>query len=65
MLTPEGKAPKSTLINGKGRYPGGPAVPLAVIEVEPFKRHRLRIIAMSCLPDFTFSIDFQGNGIRL
>jgi iron transport multicopper oxidase len=56
----EGRAPSasdSTLINGKGRYPGGPAVPLAVIEVEPFKRYRLRIIAMSCLPDFTFSID--------
>jgi iron transport multicopper oxidase len=47
----------STLINGKGRYPGGPAVPLAVIEVEPFKRYRLRIISMSCHPDFTFSID--------
>jgi len=47
----------STLINGKGRYPGGPVVPLAVIEVEPFKRYRLRIIAMSCHPDFTFSID--------
>ena len=56
----EGKLPStsnSTLINGKGRYPGGPAVPLAVIEVEQFKRYRLRIIAMSCLPDFTFSID--------
>ena len=47
----------SAVINGKGRYPGGPAVPLAVIEVEPFKRYRLRIIAMSCLPDFAFSID--------
>ena len=47
----------STLINGKGRYPGGPAVPLAVIKVEPLKRYRLRIIAMSCHPDFTFSID--------
>ena len=47
----------STLINGKGRYPGGPAVPLAVIEVEPFKRYRIRIIVISCHPDFTFSID--------
>ena len=50
-------ASNSTLINGKGRYPGGPAVPLAVLKVEPFKRYRLRIIAMSCNPDFTFSID--------
>ena len=50
-------AANSTLINGKGRYPGGPAVPLAVIEVEPFKRYRIRIIGISCHPDFTFSID--------
>jgi hypothetical protein len=28
----------STLINGKGRYPGGPPVPLAVVHVEKGKR---------------------------
>jgi len=28
----------STLINGKGHYPGGPAISLAVLKVEPFKR---------------------------
>ena len=57
MLGNRSPLSNSTLINGKGRYPGGPAVPLAVIKVEPFKRYRLRIIAMSCHPDFTFSID--------
>ena len=28
----------STLINGQGRYPGGPATPLAVVNVEQGKR---------------------------
>jgi hypothetical protein len=28
----------STLINGKGRYPGGPDVPLAVVNVQQGKR---------------------------
>jgi iron transport multicopper oxidase len=40
-----------------GRYVDGPAVPLAVINVKRFKRYRFRIIAMSCDPDLTFSID--------
>ena len=25
----------STLINGKGRYPGGPSAPLAIVNVQP------------------------------
>jgi iron transport multicopper oxidase len=45
------------LINGKGRYPDGPAVPLAVINVQLGVRYRFRIIAMSCEPSFGFSID--------
>ncbi|KAI3604176.1 laccase [Moniliophthora roreri] len=49
--------PNSTLINGLGRYQGGPKSPLAVINVEFGKRYRLRIISMSCDPFFTFSID--------
>ncbi|KAF5376207.1 hypothetical protein D9615_008487 [Tricholomella constricta] len=49
--------PFSTLINGKGRYVDGPAVDLAVINVIKGKRYRFRIIAMSCDPNFTFSID--------
>ena len=48
---------QATLINGKGRYPNGPAVPLTVIKVKPNVRYRFRIIAMSCEPNFAFSID--------
>ncbi|KAG6848554.1 hypothetical protein H0H93_015962 [Arthromyces matolae] len=48
----------STLINGKGRWTGSPSnVTLAVINVTRGKRYRFRIIAMSCEPNFTFSID--------
>ncbi|KAH9963470.1 Cupredoxin, partial [Lactifluus volemus] len=47
----------STLINGKGRYPGGPSVPLAVVNVEQGKRYRFRLLAISCDPNFIFSID--------
>ncbi|KAL9715578.1 Laccase-1 [Leucoagaricus gongylophorus] len=47
----------SGLINGKGRFNGGPLVPFAVVNVEQGKRYRLRIFALSCRPFFTFSID--------
>lgn len=47
----------TTLINSKGRYVDGPAAPLAIVNVEPNTRYRLRIISMSCDPNFTFSID--------
>ncbi|PFH45432.1 multicopper oxidase [Amanita thiersii Skay4041] len=47
----------STLINGLGRYVGGPSSPLAVISVQPNKRYRMRLINMSCDPNFVFSID--------
>ncbi|GLB41438.1 putative multicopper oxidase family protein [Lyophyllum shimeji] len=50
-------ASQATLINGKGRYPNGPAVPLSVINVKQHKRYRFRIIAMSCDPSFNFVID--------
>ncbi|TFK35168.1 laccase [Crucibulum laeve] len=49
--------PDSGLINGKGRFVGGPAVPFAVVNVEQGKRYRLRVFAISCRPFFTFSID--------
>lgn len=45
------------MINGKGRYPGGPNVDLAVVNVQKGKRYRLRLFAMSCEPNFIFSID--------
>ncbi|KAG1721403.1 laccase [Suillus lakei] len=48
----------STLINGLGRYQGGPTdTELAVVDVEYGKRYRLRVIGMSCDPNFIFSID--------
>ncbi|KIM39599.1 multicopper oxidase [Hebeloma cylindrosporum] len=47
----------ATLINGKGRYEGGPASPLAVINVLPNKRYRFRLVSISCDPNFVFSID--------
>lgn len=47
----------ATLINGKGRYVGGPAVDLSVINVRPNKRYRFRLIGMSCDPEFIFQID--------
>ncbi|KAG5641835.1 Acyl-coenzyme A oxidase 2, partial [Asterophora parasitica] len=47
----------STLINGKGRADQGPVVPLSVINVERFKRYRLRLISVACEPNYIFSID--------
>ncbi|KAF9264305.1 laccase [Marasmius fiardii PR-910] len=49
--------PNSGLINGRGRYVGGPLVPYAVINVEQGKRYRFRLVSLSCRPFFTFSID--------
>ncbi|KAH9038809.1 laccase C [Lactarius pseudohatsudake] len=50
-------APNSTLINGLGRYSGGPESDLAVISVTQGKRYRFRLVSISCDPNFTFSID--------
>ncbi|KAG2138558.1 laccase [Suillus clintonianus] len=47
----------SSLINGLGRYVGGPPSDLAVISVQQGKRYRMRLVAMSCDPNFLFSID--------
>ncbi|KAJ3568355.1 hypothetical protein NP233_g5768 [Leucocoprinus birnbaumii] len=47
----------SGLINGKGRFNGGPLVPFAVVNVQKGKRYRFRIFATSCRPFFTFSVD--------
>ncbi|KAF7318698.1 Laccase A [Mycena chlorophos] len=47
----------STLINGLGRFAGGPTSQLAVISVTKGQRYRLRLISMSCDPNFIFSID--------
>ncbi|PIL36360.1 transporter [Ganoderma sinense ZZ0214-1] len=47
----------AVLINGLGRYAGGPSTPLAVISVTQGKRYRFRLVSMACDPNFTFSID--------
>ncbi|KAJ6496186.1 yellow laccase [Mycena sanguinolenta] len=47
----------STLINGLGRYAGGPLSKLAVISVVEGKRYRFRLISMSCDPNWIFSIE--------
>ncbi|TEB28872.1 laccase 2 precursor [Coprinellus micaceus] len=49
--------PNSTLINGKGRFLGGPAAELAVISVDRNRRYRFRLVSISCDPNFVFSID--------
>lgn len=52
-----GVTANSSLINGHGRYAGGPQSDLSVINVEQGKRYRMRLIAMTCDPNFLFSID--------
>ncbi|KIK54008.1 hypothetical protein GYMLUDRAFT_49075 [Collybiopsis luxurians FD-317 M1] len=48
----------ATLINGLGRSKNGPAdAPLAVINVIQGKRYRFRLVAISCDPNYIFSID--------
>ena len=49
--------PWSILINGAGRYPGGPNTTLSVTNVEQGKRYRIRLISMACKPHIIFSID--------
>lgn len=47
----------STLINGLGRYASGPTSPLSVINVTARRRYRFRLVAISCDPNYIFSID--------
>ncbi|RPD52896.1 hypothetical protein L227DRAFT_596513 [Lentinus tigrinus ALCF2SS1-6] len=53
----------STVINGLGRFPGGPLSPLAVINVEYGKRYRFRLVNVACAPNYLFSID--GHDITI
>ncbi|OCB91779.1 laccase [Sanghuangporus baumii] len=49
---------KSTTVNGKGRFPGGPSDwPLSVTNVKQGLRYRFRIVAAVCGPTYNFSID--------
>ncbi|KIK69235.1 hypothetical protein GYMLUDRAFT_35304 [Collybiopsis luxurians FD-317 M1] len=52
-----GAISNATLINGQGRYPGGPNTQLAVVNVQAGKRYRFRLVSMSCDPNYLFSID--------
>ncbi|KAJ7728492.1 laccase [Mycena metata] len=47
----------STLINGLGRYAGGPTSALSVITVTSGLRYRFRLVSISCDPNFIFTID--------
>ncbi|KAJ7694600.1 laccase [Mycena rosella] len=47
----------STLINGLGRYKDGPVSTLSVISVIKGLRYRFRLVAISCDPNYVFSID--------
>ncbi|KAF7344051.1 Laccase A [Mycena venus] len=47
----------STLINGLGRYAGGPTSQLAFITVTQGLRYRFRLVSLSCDPNFIFTID--------
>ncbi|KAL0952845.1 hypothetical protein HGRIS_007070 [Hohenbuehelia grisea] len=49
--------PDSTLINGRGRYAGGPTVPLSKIHVVKGIKYRIRLVSIACDPNYTFSID--------
>jgi iron transport multicopper oxidase len=56
--------PDATLINGLGRYPGGPISALAVVNVSSNKRYRIRLVSISCYPNYMFSIDNHIMVIR-
>lgn len=47
----------SILINGVGRYIGGPEVPLSHLTVEYGRRYRIRLLNMACKSTLVFTID--------
>ncbi|QRV98312.1 Multicopper oxidase [Ceratobasidium sp. AG-Ba] len=49
--------PDAGLINGRGRYVGGPAVPWTVFNVEKGKRYRYRVLNNNALGFFKFEMD--------
>ncbi|KAF8511283.1 laccase [Hysterangium stoloniferum] len=55
--------PDSNLLNGVGRYKGGPATPRAVINVVQGKRYRFRIINMSAIVPFNFTV--EGHNVTV
>ncbi|CAE6492618.1 unnamed protein product [Rhizoctonia solani] len=55
--------PDSGLINGRGRYNGGPAAPWSVFTVQKGKRYRFRVINNGALGYYTFQID--GHPLKI
>ncbi|QRW12867.1 Multicopper oxidase [Ceratobasidium sp. AG-Ba] len=55
--------PDTGLINGRGRYKGGPAAPWSVISVEQGKRYRFRVVNNGALGYYTFQID--GHPLKI
>ncbi|KAJ7599678.1 laccase [Mycena floridula] len=55
--------PDSGLINGAGRFNGGPQVALSRVNVVSGRRYRFRIINISAYASFTFSI--QGHRMTI
>ncbi|KAF8713768.1 multicopper oxidase family, partial [Rhizoctonia solani] len=49
--------PDSGLVNGRGRYVGGPQTPRSVINVQRGRRYRFRVINTSAIGSYTFSIE--------
>ncbi|KAJ2913647.1 hypothetical protein MD484_g6746, partial [Candolleomyces efflorescens] len=48
----------ATLINGKGRSVNGDkTIPLSIVNVEADKKYRIRLVSLSCDPNYLFSID--------
>ncbi|KAL6309377.1 Cupredoxin [Sparassis latifolia] len=56
-LEPLVPTPDATLINGLGPSYNGSDTPLAVITVQQGLRYRIRLVSISCDPNFIFSID--------
>ncbi|KAG5650821.1 Acyl-coenzyme A oxidase 2, partial [Sphagnurus paluster] len=50
--------PDATLINGKGRYAGGPTSSLSVINVVKGLRYRFRLVSISCDPNYPGSLTY-------
>ncbi|KAJ7437461.1 yellow laccase [Mycena galericulata] len=53
----------SILINGLGRFLGGPLSPLVVVSVKHGLRYRFRLVSLSCDPNFIFKTD--GHNMTL
>nr|AAR03585.1 laccase 6 [Volvariella volvacea] len=49
--------PNSALINGRGRTATTTTAPLSVIRVRRGRKYRMRLISMSCDPNYIFSIE--------